>query len=126
MAIGEILQELRKDEKLTQKEIGKLLNVGTTTVGGYESGNISIPVDSLKTLALHYNVSTDYILELTKDKISWKDLTGKIQNSRGEITLRQLLDDIEELNLIDKNTLFEVLEALKLKSKFQNKNRVAK
>lgn len=115
MTIGDILEELRKDKKLTQKELGKILNVGGSTVGGYESEDIALPIDSLKTLSLYYNVSSDYILGITRDKTSWKDLNLEIQTKSGKVTVKQLLNEFQKLNQHDKDILIEIMDALKLK-----------
>ena len=62
------IRELREDRDLTQKEIADLLKVGQRTYCDYELGKTRIPVDSLIVLARLYNVSMDYICELTDKK----------------------------------------------------------
>ena len=56
------LRDLREDADLTQKEVG-LLHTTQQQYAKYESGVQEIPVHHLITLANHYNVSVDYILE---------------------------------------------------------------
>lgn len=50
---------------MTQQELAQLLNVSQNTYSQYETGKRQIPIDALITLATHYEVSTDYILDLT-------------------------------------------------------------
>lgn len=57
------LRDLREDADLTQKEVGLLLHTTQQQYAKYESGVQEIPVHHLITLANHYNVSVDYILE---------------------------------------------------------------
>ena len=63
------IRELREDRDLTQKEIADLLKVGQRTYCDYELGKTRIPVDCLIVLAKLYNVSMDYICELTDEKV---------------------------------------------------------
>ena len=65
------IRELREDRDLTQKEIADLLKVGQRTYCDYELGKTRIPVDSLIVLARLYNVSMDYICELTDKKTAF-------------------------------------------------------
>ncbi len=59
------IRDLREDNDLTQKEIGKILNVAQRTYSSYENGVRNIPVQCVITLAKFYNTSTDYLLGLT-------------------------------------------------------------
>ncbi len=61
------LRELREDRDLTQSQISKILNMSQTGYSKYETGENDIPTKILIKLAKYYNVSVDYILELTDD-----------------------------------------------------------
>ena len=56
------LKAMRKDRKETQDDIAKLLKIQRTTVGEYERGNIRPPMDKMKVLADHFEVSVDYLM----------------------------------------------------------------
>lgn len=62
------LLELRKENKLSQNELGQKVGFPQTTCSGYENGT-SIPT-SFKTyyLAIYYNVSLDYLVGRTNIK----------------------------------------------------------
>ena len=62
------LKSLREDRDITQREIAELLNCKQNTYQQYETGKRQIPLDALKNLAIFYNTSIDYILELTDDE----------------------------------------------------------
>lgn len=62
------LRDLREDKDLTQKEVADLLHMSQTGYSQYEIGKNDVPTDILIKLALFYNTSTDYILELTDVK----------------------------------------------------------
>lgn len=69
---NEILKELRESEKLTQTQLGKLFHLTQRQISTYETGRNEPPYEILKKYAEHFNVSTDYILGLTKDpKPNW-------------------------------------------------------
>ncbi|MBR2151911.1 MAG: helix-turn-helix transcriptional regulator [Clostridia bacterium] len=59
------LKDLREDRDIKQSEIAEILNVRQNTYSQYENGQRQIPIDLLIILAKFYNVSVDYILELT-------------------------------------------------------------
>lgn len=62
------LKDLREDHDLTQSKIAQLLNCSQATYSRYETGDLDIPIEALKKLALFYNTSIDYLTEFTDDK----------------------------------------------------------
>lgn len=61
------LRDLREDNDLTQKALADYLHIRQNTYSQYETGARQPPLDVLIALALYYNTSTDYILELTDE-----------------------------------------------------------
>ena len=59
------IRELREDADLTQKKVGKAINLPQRTYAYYESGQRMIPPEVLCALADFYGVSVDYLLERT-------------------------------------------------------------
>ena len=65
---GEKLQELRTRKNLSQTQLSKILNLDKSTVCGYEK-NIRLPsLDTLKSIARFFHVSTDYLLEMNSTR----------------------------------------------------------
>lgn len=62
------LRDLREDKDLYQKDIANILQMDQSNYSKYELEKVDIPIQALKTLALFYNTSTDYILGLTNIK----------------------------------------------------------
>ena len=58
------LRILRRERKLSQREVAKLLNCTQEAYGMYELGKRKIYVEKLIILARFYNVSLDYITGL--------------------------------------------------------------
>jgi len=61
------LKEARINKGLTQLQVMKLTNVNHKTLSGYENGVSEPDLETLKILAILYNVSTDYLLGRTND-----------------------------------------------------------
>lgn len=59
------LRDFREDRDISQREMAEFLNVAQTTYSDYELGKINIPLDTLRKLALFFDTSVDYLLELT-------------------------------------------------------------
>ena len=61
------LRDLREDHDLTQTSLAAYLHLQQNTYSQYENGQRQIPLDILVKLALYYNTSIDYILEITDE-----------------------------------------------------------
>lgn len=63
------IRDMREDKDLTQTQLAKEVNVSQRTYSYYENGERTIPPEVLIALAKFYNVSVDYILELSDNPI---------------------------------------------------------
>ncbi len=61
----DILKELRRENKLTQKDVGKIFGITQTAYSYYENGKRTMRIDMLCKLADILETSTDYILGRT-------------------------------------------------------------
>ena len=69
--IGERLQELRKDNNISQAELAKILGVSHYTISSYEC-NRSDPDDNSKIkIAKLFDVSVDYLLGLINEPMTY-------------------------------------------------------
>ena len=103
---------LRKELKLTQAQLAQKLGVGRTTVNGYEQGIIAPPPDKIKMMSEIFDVTTDYIIGKSDDRLltvrdnndiaeKMKDLLQTIELSQNDLTFNgQELDDITRQLLI--------------------------
>ena len=69
MKFNERLKELRKELGYTQRDVGKHLGVGRTTISEYESGKIVPKQDNLVKLASFLGVSVDYLTGVSDEKL---------------------------------------------------------
>ena len=100
MAYYKRLRDLREDRDLTQKDIAEELYMQTTQYRRYETGERSLSLETAVALAEFYNVSLDYLAELT-------DYNGKIETSELSVDEKQLLTYFRKLNSTDKERLLE-------------------
>ena len=63
------IKDLREDLDLSQEDIAKILHCSQVAYSYYENGERTIPPEVLIALAKFYNVSVDYILELSDNPI---------------------------------------------------------
>lgn len=61
------IRDIREDRDFTQKDIAKVLNCKQQTYSRYETGEITIDIFRLETLANFYNTSIDYLVGLTDE-----------------------------------------------------------
>ncbi len=60
--VGQRLKSFRKENKLTQYKLAKVLNTTFSTISGYEKGRFLILTSFLYTICKKYKVSADYLL----------------------------------------------------------------
>ena len=68
---NERLRELREENNLTQVKLAKELFIDQRSLSFYEIGKYEPNLDTLKKIAIYFNVSTDYLLGLTDSKIPY-------------------------------------------------------
>ena len=61
------IRNLREDNDWTQQHVADLLHISRSTYSAYENSANAVPLEILKSLALIYDTSTDYLLELTDE-----------------------------------------------------------
>ena len=71
MKFNDKLRALIEERNITQKRAAQELNIAPSTMGGYVQGTSEPDFETLKRIALYFNVSTDYLLDIpnkhTKD-----------------------------------------------------------
>jgi len=64
------LKILRETRNMSQQRLAAELNVTQAMVSKYELGTSEPDIDTIKRIAVFFNVSSDYLLEISEDKIS--------------------------------------------------------
>ena len=65
--LAERIRKLRKQRKLTQKEMAEIMGCTPNHYQKIEYGKVNIPTTTLAFFADYFNVSTDYLLGRTDD-----------------------------------------------------------
>ena len=61
---GEKIRELRREKKLTQKELAQILDNAQSAITYWEANKQEPTISALKKLCLFFDVSADYLLGL--------------------------------------------------------------
>ena len=96
------LKTVREENKLSQADLSRVLNVSPSTVGMWEQGRREPNYDTLSKLSQFFNVSADYLI-------------GNEKHSDAEtIEEKGLLTDYRSLTSEGRKTLLNVLGSLKI------------
>lgn len=96
---GERLRDLRKEKKLTSKQLGEKFNLAESTISGYETGARKPDIELVRSFANFFGVSTDYLLGQTDNPYPHQDLAAH----RSDDPMKDLPEDAkrEVYNFID-------------------------
>lgn len=105
-----IIRDLREDKDLKQKTIAEYLGVSQQTYSNYENGHREIPIWAVIKLSKYYKVSTDYLLGADSGYLGSTNLSGKYL---GDVTMHDVVFDMQKLNAKDRRDLLRYLRFLK-------------
>ena len=86
------LKSLRKDKRLTQKQLGELLFIDDTSISKYENEKAMPENELLQRIADFFGVSVDYLLGRTEEQ---KPSTNKINMKKEVETIAAHLEGKE-------------------------------
>lgn len=66
--IGQRIRDLRKQKKMSQSELAKIIGVTQTTIIAWETGKAEPSSSAVANLADYFNVTTDYLLGRPEEK----------------------------------------------------------
>lgn len=96
MILGYRLRELRKENKMSQEDLGKLLGITKVSVSGYENGTRVPSLDILNGILDVFGVSADYLLG--------RELNVVCEEDSG-VTMSLSTSDIEIIREIRRNSI---------------------
>ena len=96
--IGANIRKYRKQNKLTQTELGKLIGKTESSIRKYERGYVIIPLDVLDKIANVLNVPTYQIIDISK-KVNSLEVIEKFLESIGYTY--QIIYDVEKWHYED-------------------------
>lgn len=120
MSFGKKLFQLRSERGIYQKEIAEFLAVSVGTISNYENGVHNPDLETLCKLAGYFHVTTDFMLELTKNTASMEKLN--VQMSDG-YTIGSALNTIKDLSQSGRRQMLKYLSMVKTCEDMPKKNR---
>lgn len=88
MTIGEKIRALRKRERLTQTDLGKMLGVKKNAVCKWERGEvIDIPTGRIKAMAKIFEVPPSYLIDESVAKIPCQTIEGGVPVAKLKIAI---------------------------------------
>lgn len=75
--LGKAIKYMRKNTKLSQENLSKIINIGRTTLSDYEREKTDINFETLEKLANVCGYKIFFINEKNKDKFQIKDIARK-------------------------------------------------
>ena len=125
------IRELRKQHKMTMKELGAVVGLAESTISQYETGKRQPDNETLLKLGEYFNTSVDYLLGSTRTNENAPPLTQKDERD----IEKRLQNTIEELESLQDGLTFsgEALDdesrellAISLKNSLEIAKRAAK
>ena len=89
------LKELRKEHKLSMKELGKILGLSESTISLYEAGKREPDIKTLIKIADYFNVSVDFLL--SRDETNKDEILDN--HSLSMFNFEKMCDDLDEHSL---------------------------
>lgn len=84
--IGQTIRDLRKQRKISQTELAKILHVSQQTVTAWGTGKAEPSSSAISSLADYFNVTTDYLLgrpeKKDDDNVDYVALDKALDNAR--------------------------------------------
>lgn len=104
MILGYRLRELRKENRMSQADLGKLLGVTKVSISGYENGTRKPSLSILNGILDIFGVSADYMLGRELNVVCEDDnmITMMLSTSDIEI-IKEIRSDSELFNSIASN-----------------------
>lgn len=81
MEFSKRLKSIRKEKKLTQNNIAKILGISNSCYAGYEQGYREPDLNTLRKIAIIFDVTTDYLLGLEDESGAKIENLNQINNS---------------------------------------------
>lgn len=115
MELKERLKELRKSKGLSQVALAEKVGMSKSTIGAYETGDITPSLQALNTLADFYNVDLNYLTGEADGSTYYlnpeaAEIAKEIYNNSD---LRILFDATRDVSAEDLQVVIRMVEGLK-------------
>lgn len=104
MTLGEIIQSIREEKDMSQKELAQKINISYSVMNRIESGERPARDEELKKIADVLEVSTDYLLGRTDKKAPSDKIESALENDKELSNFWRTMKKRPELKLMFKQT----------------------
>lgn len=106
---GKRIAALRKEKKISQGELAKLINTSTSVIGRYERDEMTPSVEAAKKIAKILNTTVGYLLSETEQENLFKNPD-----------MLKRMNEIDKMENEDKNHILYAIDAFIKSVKFRN------
>jgi len=106
---GKRMAALRKERKMTQEELAKLLSTSISVIGRYERDEMTPSIDVAKNISGHLNTTVGYLLGETDKADLFKDPV-----------MLQRLAELDKMESTEKSHILHVLDGFIKSVKLKN------
>lgn len=109
MEFKDNLKMLREQSMQSQEELAKALNISTTSISHYETGRRQPSIDTLKQMALLFDVTLDRLLGQTNHNVSPSTMRQQyIKN----VTMENIVERINKFDPQHRQLLLKMIECV--------------
>lgn len=112
MTLGERIQKLRKEKRLTQASLASNIGVSLAQLTRYETQGVQPNAEALKRLAMVFGISIDFLVN--------GNSTQKAEGALTDSKLLSLFKEVENLEDEDRKTVFKLIEAFSIKKQIEH------
>lgn len=111
MTLGERIQHLRKEKRLTQAALASNISVSVAQLTRYETQGVQPNADALKRMAMVFGITIDFLVNGTS--------VQKAENAISDAKLIGLFKEVETLEAEDRNVITKLIEAFTIKKQME-------
>lgn len=112
MTLGERIQSLRKEKRLTQAALASNIGVSVAQLTRYETQGVQPNAEALKRMAMVFGVSIDYVVNGTVEQ--------KAEDAITDSELLGLFKQVEGLPDEERNVVYKLIEAFTIKKQLEH------
>lgn len=118
MELSETLKTLRLEANLTQYQLARKINIGQSTIVGYEKGEREATLTNLIRYADFFNVSIDFLVGREND---FGNIVIKKEAPQLSAEELEIIENYRKLNPSGKKLIKQTFETLTFNTKIQRK-----
>jgi transcriptional regulator with XRE-family HTH domain len=112
MTLGDRIQVLRKEKRLTQAGLASNIGVSIAQLTRYETQDVLPNADALKRMAMCFGITIDFLVNGTTAQ--------KAESAISDAKLLGLFKQVELLSDEDRKVIFKLIEAFTIKKQLEH------